>query len=80
MTHHQRLLTGGSPITAGIQRAGIVNVAMDYSIVVTRFLFFWPKGLFPDQDLTTNPYAYGLSPLQSVIGIFFNLLYSLCCY
>lgn len=42
---------------------------MDYSIVVTRFLFFWPKGLFPDVD-GAQANIYAGSPFQNVIGTF----------
>jgi len=39
MRHDQKLITGGNEVNAGT-----VNVAMDHSLVVTRFLFFYPTG------------------------------------
>jgi len=69
MCHHQRLLTGGSPLgVPEINLPGIINVAMDYSLVVTRYLFFWPQGLFPDQDTRQGVINYAASPFQNVIA------------
>lgn len=74
MCHHQKMLTGASPSDASTKNLmNIINVAMDYSIVVTRYLFFWPCGLFPGMDV--NRMYYGGSPFQNVFGVF-NFLFS----
>jgi hypothetical protein len=71
LCHHQNLLTGASPVdTPETSLASVINVAMDYSIVVTRYLFFWPRGLFPDMDVS-NPVTYA-SPFQNVFGKFMH--------
>eukprot|EP01112_Ceratiomyxa_fruticulosa_P011464 TRINITY_DN3109_c0_g1_i1.p1 TRINITY_DN3109_c0_g1~~TRINITY_DN3109_c0_g1_i1.p1 ORF type:complete len:918 (-),score=250.47 TRINITY_DN3109_c0_g1_i1:134-2887(-) len=45
MTHKTELITGGSPLALqDNQLVGIVNVAMNYTTVVVRYLFFYPTG------------------------------------
>eukprot|EP00026_Physarum_polycephalum_P002388 Phypoly_transcript_02394.p1 GENE.Phypoly_transcript_02394~~Phypoly_transcript_02394.p1 ORF type:complete len:924 (+),score=160.91 Phypoly_transcript_02394:68-2773(+) len=71
MCHHTNLLTGASPVELPeAALAGVINVAMDYSLVVTRYLFFWPRGLFPDMQANIGQmnHIYAGSPFTNVIA------------